>query len=100
MLKIASHQIVNCLVGNDENAEPYQKGKQDSVLRFDLGQKKLVKQNISCPPDSRYSSKYNQTEDELIMRRQLRSFVEKITKHGSVSRLGWGVFAPDLCHVE
>ena len=71
MLKIASHQVVNCLVGNDENDEPDQKGKQDSVLRFDLGQKKLVKQNISCPPDSRYSSKYNQAEDELIMRRQL-----------------------------
>ena len=100
MLKIASHQVGNCLVGNDENDEPYQKGKQDSVLRFDLGQKKLVKQNISCPPNSRYSGKYNQAEDELIMRKQLRSFVEKITKHGSVSRLGWGVFAPDLCHVE
>ena len=88
------------MVGNNENDEPYQKGKQDSVLRFDLGQKKLVKRNISRPPDSRYSSKYNQAEDELIMRRQLRSFVEKITKHGSVSRLGWEVFAPDPCHVE
>jgi len=100
MLKIASHQVINCLVSNDKNDEPYQKGKQDSVLRFDLGQKKLVKQNISGPPDSRYSSKYNQAEDELIMRRQLRSFVEKVTKHGLVSRLGWRVFASDLCHVE
>ena len=100
MLKIASHQVVNCLVGNDENDETYQKGKQDSVLRFDLGQKKLVKQDISCPPDSRYSSKYNQTEDELIMRRQLRSFAKKFTKHGSGSRLGWGVSAPDPCNSE
>jgi hypothetical protein len=99
-MKITSHQVVNYLVGNNENDEPYQKGKQDSALRFDLGQKKLVKRNISRPPDSRYSSKYNQAEDELIMRRQLRSFVEKITKHGSVSRLGWEVFAPDPCHVE
>jgi hypothetical protein len=45
-----SHQVVDHLTCSYQNHESEKKGKQNSVLNFQLGQEELIKKYISCPP--------------------------------------------------